>query len=440
MPYQQGSRLPGERASRLGHLDILDYPLINELLDGFKRQYVPDECRAIEWQEMSNAGEPLKYIFAVDGSLQGIDHDTVPYSSIAFIKTAMIKLDAHALGRVDKENPHPFVLRDILRESVVFHATLLPLRNAWSEGSTIYDTVRQTIYKSICDASPGMNGQILETLKWLAYRKWEGNKRSLPEFECPHGHEGSKHLTSLPYDAESSKCPTCGKEVYITDFLGFHLEMGEEAVSPTIASTYMILHETLLLFTAVRLFWENHRELLSECLFLKDGPLSIRAQYSKLVEPIRLFLAYAQESGCPIHIIGQEKTGAFYDHLQFLGKDVPAKNFLVLQDLYIKRHIQCRPETGAPYGKDTNYGAKVFVKLNNYHMMVLNIPFGSYTPNPREKDLIGWERIFATLPKILSNRYEGALLPIELANGIASLSTYPSAKILKLFSEDGLHS
>ncbi|MCM2465947.1 hypothetical protein [Methanoculleus oceani] len=439
MPYQQGSRLPGERASRLGHLDILDYPLVNELLESFKRQYVPDECRTVEWQEMPNSGEPLKYIFAVDGSLQRIDHDTVPYSSIAFIKTAMIKLDTHALARVDKENPHPFVLRDILRESVIFHATLLPLRNTWSEGSTIYDTVRQTIYKSICDASPGMNGQILETLKWLAYRKWGETKRGLPEFECPHGHEGSKHLTTLPYNAESGRCPVCGKEVYITDFLGFHLDMGEEAASPTIASTYMILHETLLLFTAVRLFWENHRELLSECLFLKDGPLSIRAQYSKLVEPIRLFLDYAQESGHPIHIIGQEKSGTFYDHLQFIGKDAPTMSFLTLQDLYIKRHIQCRPENGAPYGKDTNYGAKVFVKLNNYHMMVLNIPFGSYTQNPRSEDLIGWERIFATLPTILSNRYEGALLPIELANGIASLSTYPSAKILKLFSEDGLH-
>jgi hypothetical protein len=37
---------------------------------------------------------------------------------------------------------------------------------------------------------------------------------------------------------------------------------------------------------------------------------------------------------------------------------------------------------------------------------------------------------------ILSNRFEGALLPIELANNIASLSTYPSAKTLELFAED----
>jgi len=67
--------------------------------------------------------------------------------------------------------------------------------------------------------------------------------------------------------------------------------------------------------------------------------------------------------------------------------------------------------------------------------MVLNIPTGEYVENPTISDLIGVDRIFATLPTILSNQYEGALLPIELANGIASLSTYPSAQILKIFAE-----
>ena len=36
---------------------------------------------------------------------------------------------------------------------------------------------------------------------------------------------------------------------------------------------------------------------------------------------------------------------------------------------------------------------------------------------------------------LLSSRYEGALFPIELANNIASLSTYPSAKVLAMFAE-----
>ncbi len=71
--------------------------------------------------------------------------------------------------------------------------------------------------------------------------------------------------------------------------------------------------------------------------------------------------------------------------------------------------------------------------------MVINIPTGErgeYVEKPSTSNLIAFEKIIATLPKILSNRFEGALLPIELANGVASLSTYPSAKALELFSSE----
>jgi hypothetical protein len=90
------------------------------------------------------------------------------------------------------------------------------------------------------------------------------------------------------------------------------------------------------------------------------------------------------------------------------------------------------------YGSDTNYGAKTFFKMNDYHKMVINIPTGEkgeFVEHPSISNLISIDNIVATLPKILSNRFEGALLPIELANGIASLSTYPSAKVLELFTD-----
>jgi hypothetical protein len=134
-------------------------------------------------------------------------------------------------------------------------------------------------------------------------------------------------------------------------------------------------------------------------------------------------------------ILGQEKTGAFADHLELIRDHAPFPTCFAPDDLYIKERIQHRSSQGAPYGKDTNYGAKVFVKLNAYHSMVLNVPTGEFKPNPSLSNLVGFERILATLPKILSNRYEGALMPVELANGVASLSTYPSARILKIFSE-----
>lgn len=436
MPYQAGNRLPGERASKIAHFEVINSPLVKKLIKSFKSPEMPEECMGLEWEPLPSNGNPLKYIFGVDGSNQTINSEKSPYSSISFVKTALIKMDSYTIGKLDKENPHPLILKKILQESVVFHSTAFPLRNVWiPETSSNYHAIREIIFESIKDDSPQMEGEIMETFKWIVYEKWNKTKKQLPLFECPHCHET---VATLPYNEEIGKCNSCGGKIYVTDMLGFHLDMGEDTAPQGISTTYMTIHETLLLFTAIRNFWENRRSNLSDCLFVKDGPLSIRAQYSKLVEPIRKFLANARDEGYPIHVIGQEKSGFFFDHLQFIEKNVPSRSIFIPQDEYIKKEIQQRPLSGAQYGKDTNYGAKVFVKTNDYHKLVLNIPTGEFNANPSIKDLIGYERIVATLPYIISNRYEGALLPIELAHGIVSLSTYPSARILRLFSESAI--
>jgi hypothetical protein len=217
------------------------------------------------------------------------------------------------------------------------------------------------------------------------------------------------------------------------------LDMVEEAASNSIPTAYMSIHETLMLFTGIRYYWETNREALKRCLFLKDGPLQIRAQYSKLVEPIRNFLRFALANGFPICIVGQEKTGTFVEHLDLIGRDTPTNHIFIPDHAYICEQIQHRPASGAPYGKDTNYGAKVFLTLNERYRFVLNIPvsipMGEFVEAPRLNELIGLERILATLPSILSSRFENGLLPIELAHSIASLSTYPSAQVLKLFAD-----
>ena len=71
--------------------------------------------------------------------------------------------------------------------------------------------------------------------------------------------------------------------------------------------------------------------------------------------------------------------------------------------------------------------------------MVLNVPTGEYNPSgafPKATDLIGFRRILATIPSLVSHKFEGALFPVELADGIASMSSYPSGKILQRFMED----
>lgn len=164
-----------------------------------------------------------------------------------------------------------------------------------------------------------------------------------------------------------------------------------------------------------------------------------RAQYSKLVNPIRNFLLHASEQGHPISLVGQEKTGTFVDHLNLISRNAPTSALFIPNHAYICEKIQHRPPNGAPYGRDTNYGAKVFVIANERCRLVLNVPIkapmGSFIANPSVDQLINIEKILATLPSLLSSRHENALLPIELANSVASLSTYPSAQVLRLFAD-----
>ena len=68
--------------------------------------------------------------------------------------------------------------------------------------------------------------------------------------------------------------------------------------------------------------------------------------------------------------------------------------------------------------------------------MILNIPSGRFNANPKYDELIGIDRILGTLNIMLSSKHESGLIPIEMAHGIASLSTYPSAKILKMLAEE----
>ena len=437
MPYQKGQRLPGEKASKLGHLEVIRSPSVRKLCKNFEDpSYIPETSNTV-WQDLPSEGQKLNIIFSSDGSIQTIESPQPPYKAIAFVKTALLKLDQYAISKLDKEMPNPFAIRDMMKDSALFHSTAFPLRHVVIPGKTIYNAVREIIYVSVKDKglNDALDGAMMETLKWIAYEKWSPKPKDyLEEFGCPHCHQNA---ATLPFDQEKGNCPNCKGEIFLTDMFGLHLNMTEDFAPNQVASDYMTVSETLMIFTPIRYFWETNREVLKNCFLIKDGPLALRATLAKLSAPIRRFFRFAKESGVEVAMIGQEKSGAFAEHLQLIGKTGPSRSIFVPNNAYIRNEIQHSNLTGV-YGWDTNYGAKVFIKYDDYHKMVVNIPTGQrgeFVERPSISHLIGIDRIAATLPEILSNRYEGALLPIELANGIASLSTYPSAKALKLFSQ-----
>ena len=113
-------------------------------------------------------------------------------------------------------------------------------------------------------------------------------------------------------------------------------------------------------------------------------------------------------------------------------------HYAPLSHEYVRREVYRSPDLANAYGKRTNWGEKMYVKIDPGTYMVLNVPTGEYDESnsfPEAKDLIGLNRILATLPSLVSHKFEGALYPVELANGISSMSSYPSAKILERFVE-----
>lgn len=430
MPYQGGKRLPGERASKLGHLDVVKSDLVNELVKQFEDQEPAQVETAVNWVEISNEAEPLRLIFAVDGSKQTIRSDFPPYKELSFIKTALLRLDQHAIAKLDPVAPHPMALRDIMSDSAMYHATVLPLKGVRIQGQNNYDAVRRIIYDSMRDES--LSAEPYETLKWLAYEKWDNQRKPSPGFGCPHCQE---EVTGLPFDQDEGECEHCGGHLYLTDMVGFHLEMGEDAAPDSVATAYMLIHETLLLFTGIRFFWDAKKYgVLGNALFIKDGPLFLKGQYSKLVIPIRNFFEFSKKQGVSVHVVGQEKTGSFVDHLEIISRNAPENSLFAPSNEYIRKEIQNRPERSEPYGSRTNYGNKIFVKFDKYHHLVLSVPTGQYTDTDSLGVFLGLDKILSSLPRILSHRHECALVPVELANGVASLSSYPSAAILKVFA------
>lgn len=432
MPYRSGDNLPGEVASKLGHVDAIESEVVRELLESFETQEVPRIKDALPWEKIP-IGKPIESVIATDGSVQPIPFEEWPYVKLSCVKVSMVTLESGVFSEIDSSSPHPLELRDILSRAVISHVNLFPLRHVrLRSGTTIYNAIRKITFDGM-KKDPKLGGEVLETLKWLAFQKWDGKVNSQISFECPH----CRQLLTFLTEFETNVCSNCGGDLLITDWLGFHQRMLEatDNVSEEVAKNYMNVYEVLLIFTRVRQLWQEQKEALSNHLFIKDGPLYLSDQFAHLVPKIRNFFSIARDEGNAVHMVGQEKQGMFFDHFELIGRDFPDGCVFVPSSKYVKEQIQQRPDIGSPYGKFTNFGAKVFVKLNSRDKFVLSIPTGDFVEDPTPKDLIGLDRIVATIPSIQSRKFEGALLPIEIAHGQASISNYPSVAILKDYAE-----
>jgi hypothetical protein len=213
-----------------------------------------------------------------------------------------------------------------------------------------------------------------------------------------------------------------------------------------ILSYVMSLLEQVVLVHVIRTIWLMKRSLLSEIIFLKDGPLAFFGLVAPLYKPMReltTFLLYpppraASDGQSCLYLAGIEKSGAFVDHAAAIERRLRPGSVMIPDNDYIYRYIVPGDPTDHVYGSNSYYGNKAFFKSASGDMYVLTIPTGSYHAAPKPSDFPNLDVILHLVAQLHCNMYDNALIPIALANKLVSLSDFPSQRILAEFARGEL--
>jgi len=238
----------------------------------------------------------------------------------------------------------------------------------------------------------------------------------------------------LPRHHISFECPLCRHRHTLSDYLAIGTSGPEDWSREDSASALRDSLETLTLFHVIRKYHQDD-EIMAETLFVKDGPLLLRAALSRLIVPIRDFIVHMGTEGHPLRLVGVEKTGDFAGFLEEYKAAIPEPGDFFLPPVKFVVEEISGSVMSPGYRNRVSYGAKVGVRIGPDHLLALNVPTGAFLTEPKPEDLIGFEEAVGALSELASHRYPNALIPLVLANSAASIARRPSGNILATFAD-----
>jgi len=315
---------------------------------------------------------------------------------------------------------------------VWFQAAALPLAGITVPGESVKETIRKTV-DAVLEYT-----KLYETLNYLVSHQWDSSYSMDPTLNPSAPHMDCLRCGAvmwLPRHAINFACSACGFHHRLSDYLGIGQEAPENWAREEAAMSLRNVLETLTLFHFLIRYWTTRPEVLGETLFFKDGPLLLRAQLSRLVEPIRALIQGMREQGTTFYIAGIEKNGELVDHITDLSKHLREPGDYFLPSVrYLLEEVAGLQFDPTRYRNRVQYGAKVVIRLGPDHVVLLDVPTGEFLTDPRIVDLLGVTEIAAVLAEMTSYSHDNALIPIKLVNEYSSISERPSGDILKAFA------
>lgn len=419
---------PIELANKVGHIKLVQDPMIQRLIECFEDTRPTDAMAlpAPDGRIDLFAECPIVQTVTIDGGQQAVPNIARPERQIGFIQVAaqMVRIET-----LDYLKAHPLAdprdVRQSLSKFTDHTLAALPIAGMHMPKMTVRESIREAIHRFLSTY------QLYDALRFLVYREWRSadTDADVPEMDCLNCDD----TVLLARHATEFVCKSCSHGHKLGDYLLMSTDDSEEVGRLELVSSFRSALEVLALFSTIAKA-RDHAAVMDHTLFLLDGPLLLRANLARLVEPIRDFVTDHRAAGRNIYLVGVEKGGDIRAYADEISSGlIEPGDYKILTFPFIVEQISGRRFNGNTYRNRVNYGAKVVVRLGDNHVVVLNIPTGAFVLEPTVADLVGFEAIVRILSKVVSYRYENALIPIVLINEAASISNQPSGGILEQF-------
>jgi hypothetical protein len=444
MAYSSKGRKPMERASKIGHVEVINNPDVQRYVSQCVLPSAPPGGSLggqLHELEEADTSEIIAVIAIDGGYTETFVRDAYPSACLTFFSFGPVLFELADLRALDERR---FIAPEDLHKlkNIERYTLVLPtkgIRHA-SEPS-LAATVRRAIHDFFDQERHTNPARLMDSLRWLLFRRWRREPDESLRVEiahCPSGC-GQESISFVCADPSTKECPRCRRAVYLTDTFRLHERIDEETGGSGICAYVMTMLEQLVLVHLVHQIFLMKRSLLRNILFIKDGPLAFFGLVAPLVRPMReLAEALLAEpwgrTGPTLRVAGLEKHGAFVEHATALQDQIPPGSFLLVGDEYIRRYIVPGGDGGTIFGENTYWGQKVLFRAKSGEMYVATVPARRYLAEPTPQDLPHLHLILALIGELRCSMYDNALIPVALANKLVSLSDFPSQRILTTFA------
>jgi len=434
-------RKPQETASKSSHVHIINDENVKAFLNSCNLPKTEDQI-LIDPKYLLELDPPEKneisIIIAVDGGYTEVPvNKSFPSSTIAFFQYGALLLKIKDLEEMAES---PFIspeaiakLKELQRLKLV-----LPTKNiSVKDSPSLTDSVRVTIY-NFFKHEEDKGESMIETLKWFLFQKYDKERADYQLASCP-----CCPSTRIVFkqseikDDYTFRCPKCYKKLFLTDVFRFHEVVDNEIGAGGMLGYLTNLVEQFIIIHTIRVILKHKPDLLSQTLFIKDGPLAFFGQTANMHDPMRELMKFLILKH-NINLVGLEKSGAFVEHADEIREILKPGQILLFSNKHIYKYIlPGDPDNPEPYASTSYYSSKLIFKSRDEKIYVVTIPTldKRVVMDPKPEDFHNLHQILVNIEKLRCDMYDNSLLPIAVVNKLVSLSNHPSAVLLEKFAK-----